>query len=136
MSEYLKLNPVTLPTLKQVDIGGCLANIQHIRHFAKFLPNGRIGNFYGMTEFFGLLGRKLDVSDKYCVGQLLTDCEVKILNEKGDSMGVNEKGEIHIKPWFPCLVISLLISSSILSLIPHLINSRAITTTEFCPKIS
>lgn len=97
-------HPVDLPSVKQIDLGGSLANVKDIRHVKQFLSNGTIGNFYGMTEFFGLLSRSFNVNEKYSVGQLLLDCEVRIQGEDGQSMGVEEKGEILIKPWFPCLV--------------------------------
>lgn len=104
ISEYLREAPVHLPSIEHVDIGGSLANVNHIRQLKQFLPNGSIGNFYGMTEIFGLLTRKVNAHEKYCAGQLLMDGEVKIVNEEGQSMGVGEKGEILIKPWFKCLV--------------------------------
>lgn len=104
LSEYLKNNPTELDSIRNIDIGGSLANIKHIQKLNEFLPNGTIGNFYGMTEFFGLLTRKLDVTEKYCAGQLLSMGEVKIVSEEGDNMGIGEKGEVWIKPWFPVLV--------------------------------
>lgn len=107
LSEYLKDRPTDLDSIRHIDIGGSLANIKHIRKLKEFLPNGNIGNFYGMTEFFGLLTRRLDVTEKYCAGQLLTMGDVKIVDEDERNMGINEKGEILIKPWFPVLVKSL-----------------------------
>lgn len=104
LSEYLKDQPTQLESIRHIDIGGSLANIKHIQKLKEFVPNGTIGNFYGMTEFFGLLTKRLDVTEKYCAGQLLTMGDVKIVNEAGQQVEINGKGEVLIKPWFPVLV--------------------------------
>lgn len=81
-----------------------MANVKHIKQLKQFLPNGVLGNIYGMTEIFGLLSRQLKADEKYCAGQLVMDGEVRIVNEEGQLMGIGEKGEVLLKPWFKSLV--------------------------------
>lgn len=56
---------------------------------------------YGMTEVGGLISLNIDHKRNNCVGQLIAQCEAKILNENGDRLGINEDGELCVKQ--PCL---------------------------------
>lgn len=56
---------------------------------------------YGMTEVGGLISLNVDHKRNNCVGQLIARCDVKILDENGDRLGINEDGELCVKQ--PCL---------------------------------
>lgn len=70
-----------------------------IAKFKAFTPNCRFPILYGMTEVCGAVTRTL-IDPSNTVGVLLTNSQIKILDDQGEHLGPNETGEIYIRTKF------------------------------------
>ncbi|XP_073842173.1 probable 4-coumarate--CoA ligase 1 [Musca autumnalis] len=67
--------------------------------FQKYAPNCRFPVVYGMTELCGSVTRAF-IDPSNSVGVLMSNNEMKILNENGEKLGPNETGEIYVRSKF------------------------------------
>lgn len=73
---------------------------------AKFLPNGKVVQIYGLSEMAGSVSMGLITSEKNeneSVGRLQSNIQAKIIDDDGNQLGENECGEVCLKPAFPFL---------------------------------
>lgn len=84
-----------LSSVRAVMCGGSKLSVSTALEMSKSLNNGEVRQMYGMTEVggcttSGLIRTEEDTS----VGQLILGIQMKIVDEHGNRLGVNECGEI------------------------------------------
>lgn len=89
-----------LSSLKHYICAGSKLSLDAINEMNKYLKGGKLCHGYGMTEFVGPVAVNFNHTRNDCVGQLISGCKVKIVNEHGHRLGINEDGELCIKPSF------------------------------------
>lgn len=72
-----------------------------IRQMNKFLNNGRFIHAYASTETSGLIAVNLNETSSNTVGRLISGCRVKVTDEVGNRLGIDEFGEICVKIKYP-----------------------------------
>lgn len=86
-----------LNTIRLFVCGGSSVSSQIIQKMSTYLKNGHFCNTYGLTETFGTIACNMQHTRNNCVGQLIGGDDVKIVNDHGERLGVNETGEVCIK---------------------------------------
>lgn len=92
-----------LSSIRYMIIGGCKIPFSVIHEVNSYLPNGSVINEYGLTEVGAVSMDFPRFSGKDTVGRLVNGVSVKIIDDKGDRCGLNENGEICVKPRFKFL---------------------------------
>lgn len=87
-----------LSTIKTVYMSGGRPSIDLMRKLKKCMPNAQFLVVYAMTEGANAVSLAVDGSSK---GKLFYNITVKIVNEDGNQLGLNESGEILVKFLFP-----------------------------------
>lgn len=90
-----------LSSIKYFTCGSTHLSHDAIKKMDNYMKDGRFCRVFGMTETASTIAANLCHSNNDCVGQLISDCEAKIINEKGGRQGINEDGELCIKLSFP-----------------------------------
>ncbi|XP_061395145.1 uncharacterized protein LOC133330749 [Musca vetustissima] len=70
-----------------------------VEKFKEYAPNCIFPTMYGMTEVCGVVTMTI-IDPTNTVGTVMTNTEVKILNDQGENLGPNETGEIYIRSKF------------------------------------
>lgn len=73
------------------------------RNMNKYLPNGRLLPAYGMTEVTRISMSTLENHREGSVGQVRKRATVKIVDQNGRPCGIDEIGEIRVRPYFKFL---------------------------------
>ncbi|XP_063705109.1 probable 4-coumarate--CoA ligase 1 [Culicoides brevitarsis] len=96
--EHKDMSKANLSTLKMCMTGGSLI-LEDIRsRFESFLPkNAKVVTLYGMSELGACLTWNFKKIKPNSVGVLINQHSAKIIDEEGNSLSPNEKGEICIK---------------------------------------
>lgn len=100
----VKHNSITnrdLSSIRLLIAGGNKVPYDPIVEFKKYVSNAIIAVAYGMSEVGGLVSLNLNDIDKDIVGQILPGMKVKITNDNGQRLNVNEIGEICVKKQSP-----------------------------------
>lgn len=92
-------------SLKRFMVLGSLFTETLREKFRKLLPDKNLMASYGMTEIFVSLTKPGEAYNGTSCGSIITpNLKIKIVNENGENLGVNEKGEIRIKTQLKFLV--------------------------------
>jgi non-ribosomal peptide synthetase component E (peptide arylation enzyme) len=89
-----------LASVRQVILGGSICPPVVAREFEGFLPNGRVGILFGMTESLLVTQTRYDASaaERHgTVGQPVPGIEVRIVDPDGNLVGVDEEGELQLR---------------------------------------
>jgi acyl-coenzyme A synthetase/AMP-(fatty) acid ligase len=103
ISEFLnsdKLKP--LNCVKNYIASGTVMSPSLAEKLLPYIPNGRILNAYGSTENASVVTLSENKFDS--IGKLGANFQMKIVDDNGQNLGVNEVGEICTKPPIPWLV--------------------------------
>lgn len=92
-----QIKTADLRSIKYYTCGGSGASFDTIRTISKYLTGGKLCHSFGMTELVGPVAINFNHTRNECVGQLISGCSVKIVNEEGERLGVGEVGEFCIK---------------------------------------
>lgn len=92
-----------LSCLKHMPTIGYKAPLSILKEFNDKLPKGNIHSLYGMTEMCDVSLDFPKFSGNESVGRLVNGVTVKVVDDKGNRCGLNENGEILIKPRFKFL---------------------------------
>ncbi|XP_031624717.1 4-coumarate--CoA ligase 2-like [Contarinia nasturtii] len=98
-----QIETAKLFSIKYYTCGSAYLSYDAIRKMGSYLNGGRFCRAFGMTETVSTIAANLNHSKNDCVGQLISGCVAKIINEKGERQGINEDGELCIKLSFPFL---------------------------------
>lgn len=104
----LQSNLVNTADLSSIKVFVCFGNIvnEQLREkFNKVLPNKLLVVSFALSEISVTLMMPGDSLDGLTTGQILPNIQVKVVDENGDSLGINKKGEILAKSQFDFLVI-------------------------------
>lgn len=82
-----------LESVESLLIGGAVVNDYTCQKFKPYIPNGKIITSYGSTEQ-DFLSQNFTDRNYDSSGFVYNNVEIKIINENGESLGPNEKGEI------------------------------------------
>lgn len=91
----------SLSSLKRYFCGGSFVAKELCEELNKYLINGNIQVGYGLTEIAGLLTLNNSRKNLKSVGKLGSNSKVKLIDDNGQSCGVNETGEICCMPLYP-----------------------------------
>ncbi|KAG4071325.1 hypothetical protein HA402_004029 [Bradysia odoriphaga] len=94
-SESIK--SANLSSVENIILGGYKLPYELGKMVDDLLPNGTVSNRYGLTELGGTVSIEVPKFSKGSVGQLKRGNIAKIVDENGEKLGVNERGEIRIK---------------------------------------
>lgn len=86
-----------LSSLRLCTSGGLKISPHVIQRMNQQLTNGKLCPIFGLTESAGAIALNLHRPINNSVGQLISGCEAKIINEHGDRLGINEIGELCFK---------------------------------------
>lgn len=92
-----QIETADLSSIKHYTCGGSGASFDTIQCISKYLRGGKLCHSFGMTELVGPVAINFNHTRNECVGQLISGCEVKIVNEEGERLGVGETGEFCIR---------------------------------------
>lgn len=95
--DHPSIESANLSSIKFFTSGGAKLTFDQIQRMDDYLTNGKLCYGCGITETIGRIAVNLYHSENDCVGQLVSGCEAKIINDDGDRMGINEHGELCIK---------------------------------------
>lgn len=95
------IESANLSTVRLFVCGGSSVSSQTMQKLGAYLKNGHFCNTYGLTETFGTVACNMQHTRNNCVGQLIGGDDVKIVNDLGQRLGVNEAGEVCIRLPFP-----------------------------------
>ncbi|CRK87334.1 CLUMA_CG001136, isoform A [Clunio marinus] len=94
------LQSKNMKILKSVEIfigTGGIVGKQLCNAFASYLPNGIICTAYGSSEA-DFISLSFNEQRENSVGKLIPNIQIKIIDEAGNNLGPNIKGEICVKP--------------------------------------
>lgn len=97
------IDSADLSSVKMYICGGSKLTFHTIHTLEKYLRNGKFVQNYGLNETVGSIVLNLKHTHNDCVGQLISGCNVKIINDQGERLGVNEIGELCLKLPHPFL---------------------------------
>jgi len=95
LKEYDKFD---LSTLRYAVVFGAPASPVLLKRFHKAYPKAKLSNGWGMTETSApntLLSPESD--NIQSIGKFNSDMEIKVVDNQGNSLGVNERGELLVK---------------------------------------
>uniref|UniRef100_A0A7G3AB14 Putative acyl-coa synthetase n=1 Tax=Lutzomyia longipalpis TaxID=7200 RepID=A0A7G3AB14_LUTLO len=95
--ECTSLTPTSLVSLREYMVGGSVVPEEKWMRAQDYLPNGFVRIVYGMSEV-GFTTRQDYRTQKYCVGKLAPDLQLKIVNSNNQNLGPGESGELCFKP--------------------------------------
>lgn len=104
--DHPEIKFANLSSIKLFCAGGTKIFYHAIQNMSNNLPRGKFCHNYGMTETAGTIAINLSHTKNDCVGQLISGCQVKIINEAGDRLGTGEMGELCLK--LPCPILGYL----------------------------
>lgn len=94
---YPEIASANLSSLKLFICGGAKIPLRTIQTLDKYFKNGRFVQNYGLNETVGSIALNLNHVENDSVGQLISGCQAKIVNDQGERFGVNEIGELCLK---------------------------------------
>ncbi|XP_059617882.1 uncharacterized protein LOC132262588 [Phlebotomus argentipes] len=97
--ESPRLTRTTLASVREYIVGGSVVPKDKWERIQTFVPNGFVLIVYGMSEV-GFATRQVYRTNKYCVGKLAPDLQLRIVDENGQNCLPGETGEICFKPRF------------------------------------
>lgn len=97
MLQHPGIEAANLNTIRLFVCGGSSVSSQSIQKMSAYLKNGQFCNTYGLTETFGTVACNMRHTRNNCVGQLIGGDGVKIVDDQGQRLGLNEAGEVCIK---------------------------------------
>lgn len=100
LQNYPNFNQLKFRSIKQWTMGGAMVSEQMINNLSNQIPNGVAGPIYGTSEM-GIISRIPFATGS--VGTLCHNTQAKIVDEEGNRLGSNEKGEIRLKHKHPML---------------------------------
>lgn len=100
------IEKANLSSLKVVASVGAICHPDLRIKFKEIFPGKQLIVPYGSTEVFFAFPSLNDDNQGYAVGRLLPNSEVKIVDDEGNHLGVNQTGEVCVKLNFPFPVIS------------------------------
>lgn len=106
LRNHLKTSSADLSSLKLFCAGGTKVFYDVIQNMSKYLTGGKFCHSYGMTETCGAIAINLSHTLNDCVGQLISGIEAKIVDERGERLGIGEIGELCLK--FACPILGYL----------------------------
>jgi len=86
-------------TLRYITSAGAALPVGHLRRLRRLVPNATIFNMYGLTECARvcyLAGAELDRRPA-SVGRPMPNCEVHLVDERGNPVGPEETGELIVR---------------------------------------
>lgn len=95
--DHAKIEFADLGSLKFFCIGGTKIPFDVIQKMSKHLPVGKVCQTYGMTETAGTIAMNMSEAKNDCVGQLISGCIAKIINDAGERLGIGKIGELCLK---------------------------------------
>lgn len=104
--ELLNHPEIQSANLKSIRIfwcGGTRISYHAIQKMNKYLTSGQFCQSYGLTETHGTVSSNFNHKRNNCVGQLVSGYKAKIVNERGERLGINEIGELCLKSSFSFL---------------------------------
>ncbi|KAG5679844.1 hypothetical protein PVAND_009381 [Polypedilum vanderplanki] len=95
---FKNLSSYDLESLTNIMTGGTIISKVLRDKFAATFPNKNLQVAYGMTESGGTISKPGEYKLEYSAGSIvLPNHEIKIVDDDGNKLGINEKGEICIK---------------------------------------
>lgn len=91
------IETANLSSLRHYTSGGMKLPFNVIERMNKYLKNCKLCQSFGLSETAGTIALNLNHLSNDSVGQLISGAEVKIMDEQGDRLGVNESGELCVK---------------------------------------
>lgn len=88
-------------SMKMFVCTGTNISISLLKKLKEYLPDGMIIISYTMTEAGSGIANIFNPEMENCVGKLSANVSIKILDDKGNQVGVNESGELFVKTPFP-----------------------------------
>lgn len=95
-----QIKTADLNSLRIYICGSCSVSFDVIKKMNIVLKNGKFCHCYGMTEMVAFASINLNHTENNCVGQLFSGFQAKIVNERGERLGIDETGELCIKEPF------------------------------------
>lgn len=95
--KHSKIETADLSSIKMLRCGGATVPYSCILKMNEYLRGSKFCHSFGMTEMVGVVAINMYHSRNNCVGQLVDDCEAKIVNAQGVRLGVNESGELCLR---------------------------------------
>ena len=102
-----KLFEVEIPKyLKTVLFAGEVMPVKFLNYWKKYLPETTVfANLFGPTETtdictYYVCERELDVTESLPIGKHCDNCNVFIVNEKGEAAKIGEEGELYVRGSF------------------------------------
>lgn len=92
------LSKYDISSLENLAVVGYKAPLSLLREFNSHLPNGNVNNLYGMSELGDIAIDYPRFSNKDTVGYLVNGVTVKVVDDAGNRCGINQTGEICVKP--------------------------------------
>jgi len=90
------INTVNLSTLRMVASTGQHLSVKLAKEFQQYIPNGMIMSSYGMSEIASGVTNGI-MQKQGSVGKLNKNTEVRVVDDAGKQLGLNEVGELHVK---------------------------------------
>lgn len=88
-------------TVQEWRVGGSKVSPSLCEAMNKLLPNGRVVLVYGSSEMGGIVSQSEDNYDS--VGRLTQGITAKIMDDDGNSLGINNQGEIWLRSCVPMM---------------------------------
>lgn len=99
-----KFHETDLSSIRIIACGGSKLSNSLALDIAKFLPNGKVAQVYGMTEVGGVTSvGVIETEEDTSVGQLMLGIQAKIVDDDGNRLEANQTGEICTKTLFKFL---------------------------------
>lgn len=99
-----RISQANLSSIRGVVCAGSKLPINTALEFLKYLPNGGICQIYGLSEVAGASTMDIITPESDgSVGHLQLNTQAKIIDDDGNRLGVNECGEICLKPAYEFL---------------------------------
>ena len=95
-----KLKGRDLSSVRQVILGGSICPPQVAADFEAHLPNGRVGQLFGMTEVLLTTQTPMDAPAEVrhgTVGRPVPGIDARIVDEEGSEVGKGETGELQMR---------------------------------------
>lgn len=88
-------------SVKMFACAGSVISIDLLKQLKEYLQDGIIVVSYSMTEAGGGIANIINPDLQNCVGKLSANVSVKILDDEGRQLGINQPGELLVKAPFP-----------------------------------
>lgn len=97
VARYEGIREGDLDSMREWMVGGSLVSKTFCEELNRHMKNGRVQIVYGTSEVGGLVSRTTDLGNYDSAGKLGQGIMLKIVDEEGCALGVNERGEVCLR---------------------------------------